>query len=856
MLGAQVRPVYPPNAQTRDAAYEYLEQVMDKYHNRLDVFTDLDAGGNHFIPSGWIGDYGDIRYSASVKDTACGLTSIRLVYAPGTAPLNAWAGIYWQTPGNQLGDSPAAYNLTGATELRFKARGQYGGEKAEFLLGGINRQPNRDSAKSYQDSYDTYGTGIVTLDSDWQEYCIDLISPTWFYIYSDQSASRNNHYVPTGWFHTGWNMSLDEGWTVDPYQGSTCIRYFWDGIVPPGTPLWAGILWQHPGHNWLHNRPGYNLEGADSLIFYARCNRDTAEVDFMFGSPYDSCGQTKITSYLDRQWRKYSIALPDSGLSDVSNAFGFTIRSSDYPDGDSVVLYFDEIYVNKRLSKDLSHMIGGFCWVTDTASNPNGATIYVDDIRFNLPRLDSLRLLTSYESAVYPYDAPVMNMANTYDNALAMLAFTARGDLDGVRRARIIGDALAYAQTHDRFFGDGRLRNAYMSGDPSVPMNPNVRLPGWWDESNARWFENTTFVSTHTGNVAWAILAWMYFDSCTGSTRYRNNVIDAAHFVVNHCFDSAGIPGFTGGYETVNDTLPVRLTYKSTEHNIDLYAAFTKLAAATGDQQWTEWATRAKVFVDAMWYEDAGFYWTGTREDGATINTDVIPLDPQTWSYLSDPSERNRRAVEYAYGSMAVEEQGYAGFDFNNDRDGIWWEGTAQMAAAFGVMSDTLRYNKYIGELERAQAQAPRNNGKGIVAANRDNVTTGFDWMYHNRLHVGATAWYIFASAAVNPFDPIATGIQSPPLPSELWLSAAPNPFGGATLVTYSLPKTEHSAIRVYDLRGGCAATLVEGVQPAGKNAVFWDGIGRHGAPLPNGAYLCTMIAGSQMRSVLLILMR
>src|SRR5438445_373357 len=51
--------------------YTYLYSVMDKYHRFVDnshsnqtacfnVYTDKDAAGNHFIPSGAMGDWGDI----------------------------------------------------------------------------------------------------------------------------------------------------------------------------------------------------------------------------------------------------------------------------------------------------------------------------------------------------------------------------------------------------------------------------------------------------------------------------------------------------------------------------------------------------------------------------------------------------------------------------------------------------------------------------------------------------------------------------------------------------------------------------------------------------------------------------
>jgi hypothetical protein len=38
------------------------------------------------------------------------------------------------------------------------------------------------------------------------------------------------------------------------------------------------------------------------------------------------------------------------------------------------------------------------------------------------------------------------------------------------------------------------------------------------------------------------------------------------------------------------------------------------------------------------------------------------------------------------------------------------------------------------------------------VAAPADGLTTGFSWLYFNRLHVGATAWFVAAERAYNPY--------------------------------------------------------------------------------------------------------
>jgi hypothetical protein len=39
-------------------------------------------------------------------------------------------------------------------------------------------------------------------------------------------------------------------------------------------------------------------------------------------------------------------------------------------------------YTINLSGQDLSHVIGGFCWTTNTNQNPDGATVFLDDITF------------------------------------------------------------------------------------------------------------------------------------------------------------------------------------------------------------------------------------------------------------------------------------------------------------------------------------------------------------------------------------------------------------------------------------------------------------------------------------------
>lgn len=371
-----------------------------------------------------------------------------------------------------------------------------------------------------------------------------------------------------------------------------------------------------------------------------------------------------------------------------------------------------------------------------------------------------LRFLVSYETLPTPleFDLTHRNIAFTYDNALALIVFTALGDRE---RARLLADAFVYAQQHDRFYEDGRLRDAYQAGDLIIApgWTPNgrvgtVRLPGWWDEPNQRWHE--IGLGSYTGSIAWAMIALLNYYEKYGGDQYLNAAIALGNWVEAHTRDNRGAGGYTGGYEG-GEPSPTRVLWKSTEHNLDLYVAFERLYRITENPIWHERAKHARNFVEAMWNDEEGFYWTGTLEDGVTINKQTVPLDTQTWSLLAfGPNERTRRAITYAESHHRATWNEYEGFDFNDDQDMPWWEGTGQMVVVYWVLGETQKAQRYLNELRKVQATAQNGNGRGIVAAPADGLSTGFGWAYYNRLHIAATAWFLFAEGRYNPYWPTA----------------------------------------------------------------------------------------------------
>jgi hypothetical protein len=106
-------------------------------------------------------------------------------------------------------------------------------------------------------------------------------------------------------------------------------------------------------------------------------------------------------------------------------------------------------------------------------------------------------------------------------------------------------------------------------------------------------------------------------------------------------------------------------------------------------------------------------------------------------------------------------QDGFTGFDFNEDKDGVWFEGTAQMAVAYALAGESAKAEESRQELRRAQANDPFGDGHGVAAASHDGVSSGFGFKLFHRFHVGATSWLIFAELQRNPYY-VETSVNEP----------------------------------------------------------------------------------------------
>jgi len=367
----------------------FAQEAMKEETGVFAIYNDKGSRENHYIPSGWMGDYGDIKMNdQSLDNPQSGKTCIKFEYSAKKSQGQGWAGVYWQFPANNWGSKKGGFDLTGMTKLTFWARGEKGGEIIQkFGAGGIGL--NKDVP--YPDSSVTE-TEPIELTDVWKQYTINLAGKDlsyingglfWtitadsnlegatfylddikfvadpemkpetkkreampFYVYSDR-GSISNHYIPSGWMPASASQDLkyDQSWKENPYLGDTCIRITYNDNS--GT-RWAGIYWQQPANNWGTIDAGYDLSAAKKLTFWARGEKGGERIEEfkaggIMGELSDSDASSIGPVILNKEWTQYTIDL--SG-------------------------------------KDMSYIIGGFCWATNVDVNPEGVVFYLDEIKY------------------------------------------------------------------------------------------------------------------------------------------------------------------------------------------------------------------------------------------------------------------------------------------------------------------------------------------------------------------------------------------------------------------------------------------------------------------------------------------
>ena len=99
------------------------------------------------------------------------------------------------------------------------------------------------------------------------------------------------------------------------------------------------------------------------------------------------------------------------------------------------------------------------------------------------------------------------------------------------------------------------------------------------------------------------------------------------------------------------------------------------------------------------------------------------------------------------------------------------------------------------------------------------------------------------------------TAVDSPPALGAL-LRGYPNPLQSTTRIEYTTPDAGDATVEIIDVTGRVVARPVRGFQTAGDHVLEWSGRGDDGSLLPSGVYFARLVAGANVRTFKLTLVR
>jgi len=342
-------------------------------------------------------------------------------------------------------------------------------------------------------------------------------------------------------------------------------------------------------------------------------------------------------------------------------------------------------------------------------------------------------------------DGDVANWAFTYDQALAIQAFTYFGDFE---RAKKLLDFFKDVQRSGHL-----VYNAYYAsgGEPAE-------------------------YTIHSGPNIWLGIAIAQYTRKTQDKNYIGLAEDIANGIIA-LEDSEG--GLRGGPS---------VEWYSTEHNLDAYAYFNMLYKITGKQIYANMRDKILKWLVAHTYDSVETPVKRGKGD-STIATDtyawsVAAVGPEKLIEVGmDPDKimefaQQNCGVEVSYLRPEGRTVRIKGFDFaakrNVSRGGVVSsEWTAQMAISYKIMADfhakngqnslSAKYqdraDEYLLQLANMTISSPSPSGQGescLPYATQDSVDTGHGWITPKGSSTGSlsgTVYTIFAYYNYNPLE-------------------------------------------------------------------------------------------------------
>jgi hypothetical protein len=323
-------------------------------------------------------------------------------------------------------------------------------------------------------------------------------------------------------------------------------------------------------------------------------------------------------------------------------------------------------------------------------------------------------------------DSLGLNVSQTFNNALAALAFTCVGEKD--RAARVLD---YYQQAMNRDNADPKLQRFYVNGEArgffqNAWLNAEGDNPkdGAMADSD-RWM----------GDMCWLCFACFQFENRFASDQFgelKTGLLD----LINSWYIPEGDGGYIGsGWRKGDDHLHEAGGHH--EGNIDAYA----LMMMNGQPD------RAAA-IEA---------WLMPVFEGP--NKDSLPFDLYTWrvqAFAPRFADALKVVEEVPGFKKTVEFNGkeITGFTaFRNDDQNIWSDGLGHISCAYAALGSSEKASQWTEQMSRLMIDIPFRGEvyKGIPYTARN--TPGYEWVDTSKGFLSCAAWFVMAAEQFNPMQ-------------------------------------------------------------------------------------------------------
>jgi hypothetical protein len=320
------------------------------------------------------------------------------------------------------------------------------------------------------------------------------------------------------------------------------------------------------------------------------------------------------------------------------------------------------------------------------------------------------------------------NFVSLYDNTLAALVFIQEGKLD---QAEHIFD-----------FFQGKIQTELTSGS------------GGFYQFRDKNGENGS--STWMGDNAWLLIAINHYHEASGNIKYKYLANELENWL-RSLQDQDG--GLRGGFREDGREIPKISEGIITAFNaVSGYDDFHKNILRFLSQN--RWDVENSTIV--AWPENERYNF-------------ALDLHGLGYGILEDfPSSTLTETERYMNSQIStVSGNEVSGYCFDEDKDVIWLEGTAQMAVAYNLAGNTSKANSILAEIEKTFISSTTKNSIGIPYTTNHGTNYGSNYLWdHADLTpaLSSSAWYLFAKMG---FNPLSLGKQKNiPDEDKFWMKA------------------------------------------------------------------------------------